>query len=77
MLGKLSLNRKIEALLFEAGVTSAHLFFTVEEANSVRLFGIVNSSGEKERIENLVRKMKEIKTIKNELVVLTGSMRSE
>jgi len=43
----------------------------------LRLFGIANSSGEKERVENLVRKIKEIKTIKNELVVFTESMRGE
>jgi len=77
LLGKLSLNRRIESLLLKAGFTSAHLFFTVEEANSVRLFGMVNSAGEKEAIENLVKKIKEIRNIKNELVVFTGTMRGE
>ncbi len=57
--------------------SSSHLFFTVEETNSVRLFGIANSSAEKERVENLVRKIKEIKNIKNEWVVFTGSTRGE
>ena len=74
LLGRLSLNRSIESLLLEAGVTSAHLFFTVEEENSVRLFGVVNSPGEKEAIGNLFKKIKEIKNIKNELVVFTRSM---
>jgi len=77
LLGKLSLNRKVESLLLEAGFTSAYLFFTVEEANSVRLFGMVNSAGEKEAIENLIKRIKEIKNIKNELRVVTGSMRGE
>ena len=77
LLGKLSLNRKIESLLLEAGFTSAYLFFTVEEANSVRLFGMVNSAGEKEAVGNLVKKMKEVKNIKNELLVFTGSTRRE
>ena len=77
MLGKLSLNRKVESLLLEAGITSSYLFFTIEETNSIRLFGMVNSSGEKERIETLVRKIKEIKNIKNELMVFTKSMRKE
>jgi cytidylate kinase len=77
LLGKLSLTRKVESLFLEAGITSAHLFFTVEETNSVRLFGIADSSGEKEGIENLVRKIKEIKNIKNELMVFTGSMGRE
>jgi cytidylate kinase len=74
LLGRLSLTRKIESLFLEAGFSSAHLFFTVEEANSVRLFGMVNSAGEKEAIGNLVKKIREIKNIKNELVVITGSM---
>jgi osmotically-inducible protein OsmY len=46
----------------------------VEEPDSVRLYGIVNSSEEKEGIEKLVKKIKGIKNIKNELVVFTGSM---
>ena len=75
LLGKLSLNRKIESLLLEAGITSPYLFFTVEETNSIRLFGMVHSSEEKERVESLVRKLKEIKDIKNELMVFTKSMR--
>jgi cytidylate kinase len=74
LLGKLSLNRKVESALLEAGVTSSHLFFTVEEPDSVRLFGIVNSSSEKEEIEKLVKKIKGIKNIQNELVVFTRSM---
>ncbi len=77
LLAKLSLNRKVESLLLEAGFTSAHLFFTVEEANSVRLFGMVNSAGEKEAIENLVKRIKEIKNIKNELTVITESRGGE
>jgi cytidylate kinase len=74
LLGKLSLNRKVESTLLEAGVTNLHLFFTVENSDSVRLYGIVNSPEEKEAIEKLVNKIKGIKNIKNELVVFRGSM---
>jgi cytidylate kinase len=74
LLGKLSLNRKIESVLLEAGVMNLNLFFTVEEPDSVMLYGIVNSSEEKERIEKLVKKIKEIKNIKNQLVVSPRSM---
>jgi osmotically-inducible protein OsmY len=74
LLGKLSLNRKVESALLEAGVMSSHLFFTVEETDLVRLYGIVNSSEEKEEIEKLVKKIKGIKNIKNELVVFSRSM---
>ncbi len=73
-LGKLSLNRKVESALLEAGVKGLHLFFTVEEPDSVRLYGIVNSSGEKEDIEKLLKTIKGIRSIKNELVVLGRSM---
>jgi cytidylate kinase len=69
LLGKLSLNRKVESTLLEAGVMSVHLFFTVEEPDSVRLYGIVNTSVEKEESEKVLKKIKEIKNIKNELVV--------
>ncbi len=74
LLGKLSLNRKIESVLLEAGVMNLHLFFTVEDPDSVRLYGIVDSSEEKEKIEKLVKKIKGIKNIKNELVVFPRSM---
>lgn len=73
LLGKLSLNCRIESALLEAGVGSLHLF-TVEAPDSVRLFGVVNSSEEKKEIENLVKRINGVKTIKNELVVFTGSM---
>jgi len=73
LLGKLSLNRQVESALLEAGVMSSHLF-TEEGPDSVRLYGLVNSSEEKEEIENLVKKIKGVKNIKNELVVFTGSM---
>jgi len=74
LLGRLSLNRKVESVLLEAGLMSPNLFFTVEEPDSVRLYGIVNSSEEKEEIEKLVKKIKGIKNIKNELAVFTRSM---
>jgi cytidylate kinase len=74
LLGKLSLSRKVESVLLEAGVMNSHLFYTVEEPDSIRLYGIVNSSEEKEEIEKLVKKIKGVKDIKNELVVFTRSM---
>jgi osmotically-inducible protein OsmY len=46
----------------------------VEEPDSVRLFGVVNSSEEKEEIEKLLKKIKGIKNIKNELLVFSKSM---
>jgi cytidylate kinase len=74
LLGKLSLNRKVESALLEAGVMDLHLFFTVEDPDSVRLYGIVNSSEEKEKSEKVLKKIKGIKNIKNELVVTSRAI---
>lgn len=73
-LGKLSLYRKVESALLEAGILNQHLFFEVVDMDSVRLFGVVNSSDEKGKIERMLKTIKEIKNIKNELVVVTGSI---
>ena len=73
-LGKLSLYRKVESALLEAGILHQHLFFEVEDIDSVRLFGVVNSSEEKGKVERMLKIIKEIKNVKNELLVVTGSM---
>jgi len=69
-LGKLSLQRRIESALLEAGVMSLRMFFTVEDLETVRLYGIVRSEEEKENVERVIRGIKEIKTIKNDLAAL-------
>jgi len=74
LLGKLSLQRKAESAFLEAGITNPHLFMTVEDSNALRLYGVVNSSEEKERVEKIVKGIKDVKKITNDLVVFTGSM---
>ena len=74
LLGKLSLQRKVESSLLEAGVMNPHLFVSVENSNTVRLYGMVNSSEEKEAIERVVKGIKDTKKITNDLVVFKGSM---
>jgi cytidylate kinase len=69
LLGKFSLQRKIESALLEAGVMSSHLFFTVEDIDSVRLFGILDSHEEKTTVEKILRGMKDIKKIKDDAAV--------
>ncbi len=61
LLGKLSLHRKVESALLEAGVTNQHLFFTIEDADSVRIYGLANSLEEKESIEKVLKGIKDIK----------------
>lgn len=60
-LGKLSLQRKIESALLEAGVSSFTLFFTVEDVDTVRLFGAVDSWEDKQAIESVLKGIKELK----------------
>ncbi len=74
LLGKLSLQRKVESALLEANVLNPHLFVTVEDSNAVRLYGMVNSQEEKEAVERVVKGIKDTKKISNDLVVFKGSM---
>ena len=74
LLGKLSLQRKVESSLLEAGVVNPHLFVSAENSNTVRLYGMVNSSEEKEAVERVVKGIKDTKKIANDLVVFKGSM---
>jgi len=66
-LGKFALQRKIESTLLEAGVMSLHLFFSVDDVDSVRIFGVAASREEKENIERLLRGIKGIKNVTNDL----------
>jgi cytidylate kinase len=74
LLGKLSLHRKVESDLLEAGVTNQHIFFTIEDADSVRVYGVATSSEEKENIERILKGIKDIKNISNELTIFRGSL---
>jgi cytidylate kinase len=74
LLGKLSLHRKVESALLEAGVTNHHVFFTIEDVDSVRVYGLTYSAEEKESIEKVLKGIKDIKKVTNELVMFKGSM---
>jgi cytidylate kinase len=69
LLGKMSLQRKIESALLEAGVLSLRTFFLVDGPDSVRFYGVVNSAEEKEIINRVMQGIKDIKHIKNDLTV--------
>ena len=58
----------------EAEVMNPHLFLTVEDSDSVRVYGAVYSSEEKETIEKIVKGIKGIEKMTNDLVVFKGSM---
>jgi osmotically-inducible protein OsmY len=73
-LGRLSLNRQIESALLEEGLAKAHIFFDVENEDSVRIYGIALSQEEKERAEKVLRGLKGVKKITNDVGVYTGGM---
>ena len=73
-LGKLSLQRKIESVLLEAGVLSPHLFVTVEEMDLVRLYGVAGSTEEKQLVEKTVRTVPGVKKVENEISVFRSAM---
>jgi cytidylate kinase len=69
-LRKLSIQRQIESRLLETDLMSSRLFFTTEDGETVRFFGFVNSEEEKEKVEALAKKVKDIKKVDNDLVVM-------
>jgi len=69
ILGKLSLQRRIESAFLEADIPSSHLYFAVEDPENVRLFGYASSKEEKGRIETVVRRVKGVREIQNEISI--------
>jgi cytidylate kinase len=74
LLGQLALQRKVESVLLETGVMNPRLFFDVEDPNAVRLYGFVTSPEEKEEIEKIVKGIRDVKTVRNELGIMRGPM---
>lgn len=68
-LENLSLHRKAESALLEAGVMNPYLFVTVEDLNSVRLHGVVDSLEEKEKATEVIKGIQDIKKITNDLAI--------
>ncbi len=73
-LARLSLQRRIESAFLEAGIPSSSLFFSVEDTDNVRLYGYTSSREEKGKVESVVRKVKGIREIQNEINILTQGL---
>ena len=71
LLGQMAIHRKIESAFLEAGTMNPHLFFNVEDSETVRLYGFATSPEEKEEIERIVKGIKDVKKVTNELSVVT------
>ena len=73
LLGKLSLERKVESALLETGLTSPHIFTTVEDADTVRVYGLAHSAEEKAKVEDRLKQIDGVKQIHNEMTVFEMS----
>jgi cytidylate kinase len=73
LLGRLSLERKVDSAILEMGFTRSHLFASVEDTDTVRVYGAVHSPNEKEMIEKRLKKIDEIKNLKNEINLIDMS----
>jgi cytidylate kinase len=76
LLEELSLQRKVEAALLEAGVSSQHVFHTVEDGETVNIYGFVYTADEKERLGKMVKEIRGVKKVINNLTLFKGSMGS-
>jgi len=65
----LSLQRRVESKLIEAGFKRPHLFFEVEGEKEIRIYGMVDTLEEKEEVEKILYKVGGIEKIKNDLLV--------
>ena len=73
-LARLSLQRRIESAFLEAGIPSSSLFFSVEDTDNVRLYGYTSSREEKGKVESVVRRVKGVREIQNEIDILTQGL---
>jgi len=73
-LARLSLQRRIESAFLEAGIPSSSLFFSVEDTENVRLYGYTSSKEEKGKVESVVRKVKGVREIQNEINIFTQGL---
>lgn len=76
-LGMLSLQRKAESALLEAGILTPHIFVEAEAEDAVRVYGIVSSRDEKGNVSDALKKVKGAKKVINDVQVnppaLTGA----
>ncbi len=73
LLETLSITRRVEAALLEAGMLSPHIFYELDDDNVLRIYGVVYSPGDKEEVEKILCNLSGINRIKNELRVFPGS----
>ncbi len=70
LLGRLSLQRKVESALLELDINQSHVFTNVEGSETIRISGLAASQSEKEMIEEKVRRVAGSKSVINDIQVL-------
>jgi cytidylate kinase len=70
LLGRLSLQRKVESALLELDTNGSHVFMNVEDIDTVRLTGLTNLEEKKEKIEKNVKKIPGVRRVINEIQVI-------
>lgn len=73
LLGRLSLERKVESALLEAGFASSHIFTSVEDEDALRVYGLVHTEEEKAKIEALLKKIEGVSRVINEIHIFEMS----
>lgn len=73
LLENLSISRRVEAALLEAGMLSSHIFYELDDQNNLRIYGVVYSPKDKEEVEKILDNLSGINKVKNELRVFPGS----
>jgi cytidylate kinase len=74
LLETLSLHRRIESAILDAGIANSTLFISVEDTDSVKVYGLAHSLEEKETVERIVKATKGVNKITNDLTLLRTSM---
>ena len=73
-LGMLSLERKAEAALLEGGAMDRNIFVEVRDIDAVRLYGMVYTPEEKETVADLIKKVKGVAKVDNDIQIVRGGM---
>lgn len=71
---RLSLERKVHAELLANGVYSKMISIEIPEPGTALIYGIAASKNEKEKIVNIVGRMKEIEKVEDNIVVISQSI---
>lgn len=70
LLGRLSLQRKVESALLELDTSGSHVFMNVEDSETIRLTGLTDLAEKKDSIETNVKKIPGVRRVINEIQVM-------